>query len=365
MSVAAQSAFASLDVVQAGRGGLRLEQRAIFRGLRALLWSGGTLYASRGYELFCGSPAERKFEWELLARFRPAWWRRFSCSQRLAARLCRDGFHALAKLPSGDLVAAVPGGIVHKAPQEKDFIITHEIRRGTRPLHITATPAGHVFWGEYFDNRDREEVHIYASSDGGRTWDAAYTFPRGSIRHVHNIVYDEADGGLWILTGDEDHECKILHASTDFKNVELVLCGDQQARAVALVPTTEALYFASDTPSQANHIYCMERGGRVDAVAKIPSSAIQGCRVGDSIFFSTMAEPSDINSQHSVHLYGGGNGSGWRCLKQWRKDRWPMRFFQYGNAFLPTGPNETELLAVSTIAVDPGDFQTTFWQVMA
>ncbi len=365
MSVAAQSAFASLEVVQAGRRGLRLEQRATFRGFRALLWSGTSLYASRGYELFRGNPAEPDFEWELAGRFRPAWWRQFSSSQRLAARLCRDGFHALAKLASSDLVAAVPGAIVHKSPAENEFTVTHEIRRGTRPLHITATPEGRVFWGEYFDNREREEVHIYASSDGGRTWEIAYTFPRGSIRHVHNIVHDEFDGGLWILTGDEDDECKILHASADFRDVELVLCGDQQARAVALVPTTDAIYFASDTPLATNHIYCMERGGRVDAVAKIASSAIQGCRVGESIFFSTMAEPSQINSPDSIHLYGGGNGSGWRCLKQWRKDCWPMRFFQYGNAFLPTGSNQTELLAVSTIAVDPGDFQTTLWQVKA
>jgi len=69
-------------------------------------------------------------------------------------------------------------------------------------LHLCATPDGHVFWGEYFDNPDRKEVHIYGSDDNGATWQAAYTFPAGAVRHVHNIVYDQWADCLWVLTGD-------------------------------------------------------------------------------------------------------------------------------------------------------------------
>ncbi|HZU45013.1 MAG TPA: hypothetical protein VE994_20210, partial [Terriglobales bacterium] len=344
MSFAAQPAMAPV----AGAGNfsaepLRLCPVAAFRGMRALLWHGKTLYTCRGYELYRVEPAPRRFEWELVGRFRPAWWRRLSSSHQLGARLFRDGFHCLAKLASGDLVGAVPGAIVRCSRGHDEFTITHRVQRGTRPLHIASTPDGRVFWGEYFDNRRRDEVHIYASADCGRTWEIAYTFPRGAIRHIHNIVFDEHDGRLWILTGDEGDECKILRASPDFSDIEVVLCGDQQARAVALVPTSDAIYFASDTPLEANHVYRIDRhDGRTRSVAKIASSSIQGCRVGDSIFFSSMAEPSAINDTGSVRLYGS-NGSDWQCLKQWRKDRWPMRFFQYGNVFLPTGRNQTDL----------------------
>jgi hypothetical protein len=367
MSLAAQPAFGSRSELQTfSARTLQLAPAGAFPGLRALLWSGSTLYASRGYELFRAKPAQPKVSWESVARFQPSHWRSLTSSQRLTSRLCRDGFHSLAALPSGDLVGAVPGAIVHKGSASSEFAVTHRIRRGTRPLHITAAADGRVFWGEYFDNPHRDEVHIYSSIDRGQTWDVAYTFARGAIRHVHNIVLDEFDGGLWILTGDDGDECRILRASADFKRVEVVLSGDQQARAVALIPTPDAVYFATDTPLQANRIYRLDRGGgRTERVASISSSCIEGCRVGDSIFFTTMVEPSGVNPQNSVHLYGSADGTQWQRLKQWRKDRWSTRFFQYGNAFLPTGQNDTDLLAVSTIAVEPGDLETTLWEVIA
>ena len=106
-----------------------------------------------------------------------------------------------------------------------------------------------------------DEVHIYASTDHGSTWEVAYTFPRGAVRHVHNIVYDEWANCLWVLTGDNGSECRILRVSCDFKNVDVVLSGNQQARAVALVPTPDGLYFSSDTPLESNHVYRLEREG--------------------------------------------------------------------------------------------------------
>jgi hypothetical protein len=268
MSAAAQPAIAPIAAGTFCAQELRLSPVAAFRGMRALLWHGKALYTCRGYQVYRVEPAPRRFEWELVGKFHPAWWRRLSSSNPLSARLCRDGFHCLAQLASGDLVGAVPGAIVRKPRGGNEFTITHQVRRGTRPLHITATPDGRVFWGEYFDNRSREEVYIYASADSGRTWEVAYTFPRATIRHVHNIIFDEFDGGVWILTGDEGEECKIIRASRDFSDVEVVVSGDQQARAVALVPTAEAVYFASDTPFEKNHIYRMERGdGRAHPVA--------------------------------------------------------------------------------------------------
>ena len=118
--------------------------------------------------------------WQPVATFRPTWRRRLSVMNALTARLFRDGFHALAVLPSGGLVAAVPGAIVTLRPGETEFRPTHVITRGTRPLHITAVPGGAVYWGEYFDNPSRDEVHIYASTDAGATWTVAYTFPKGA-----------------------------------------------------------------------------------------------------------------------------------------------------------------------------------------
>ena len=42
-----------------------------------------------------------------------------------------------------------------------------------------------------------------------------------------------------------------------------------------------------------------------------------------------------------------------------------MRYFQYGNAFLPDGENSTHYLAATTIAVETDDLVTTLWEVEA
>ena len=288
-----------------------------------------------------------------------------SVKNGLSSRLFRDGFHALAVLPSGGMVAATPGAIVTLLPHERQFRPTHCITRGTRPLHITVVPGGTIYWGEYFDNAARDEVHVYGSSDGGETWSVAFTFPKREIRHIHNIVYDQWRDCLWVLTGDYGAECRILRASCDFSRVETVLQGKQQARAVAAVPTEDALYFSSDTPLESNFIYRLDRGGNLTQLAAISGSSIHGCRVGRRLFFSTMVEPSRVNRDRSVRIYGGSTDhpDQWQPLASWVKDVWPMSLFQYGNAILPDGDNATSYLAVTTVAVQSDEGVTSLYAV--
>jgi hypothetical protein len=338
---------------------------AAFSRLRVLAWRNDLLYACRGYTVLRAriEPSAGGVEWEQVGKHHPVWWRTLSSSFRLSSRLFRDGFHALAALSSGHLIGAVPGAIVTLPPEENEFRVAYRVLRGTRPLHIAVTPSDHAFWGEYFDNRQRDEVRVYGSTDRGSHWDVAYAFARGTIRHVHNIVYDEWENCFWMLTGDTGSECQIIQSSSDFKNVDVVLSGSQQVRAAALVPTADGLYFSTDTPFENNHIYRLDRSGNLAEVAVLNSSSTYGCRVGDAIFFSTMAEPSKVNSTRDVGLYGSPDGVRWQELRRWNKDRWPMGLFQYGNAFLPDGCNTTDLLAITTVAVEHADLETTIWRV--
>ena len=330
---------------------------------RVLAWSNDTLYVSQGYTVKQGSVRDPGIDWQFAGQFDPPAWRRMTSKARLTHRLVRGGFHALAALPSGHVIGAVPGAIVTRLPGASEFLQRHAITRGTRPLHITATPGGTVFWGEYFDNPIRDEVHIYASGDCGATWQIAHTFPKGGIRHVHNIVYDRWENCLWILTGDYGTECQILRASCDLTRIDTVMAGNQQARAVALVPTPEGLYFTSDTPLEANHVYRLDRDGALHELSALTSSSIYGCRVGEKVFFSTMIEPSVANPDRHVRLLGSRAGGSWRSLLAWKKDRWSMRFFQYGNAIVPDGENCTDYLAVTTVAVEHADLTTVIFRV--
>jgi hypothetical protein len=336
---------------------------ATFPRVRVLTWHDDSLYAARGYSLLRASVNADAIAWQPVARYNPRWWRNLTSASRLTFRLFRDGFHALAVLGSGHLIAAVPGAILSLAPGETEFRETHHVQRGTRPLHITCTPNDRVFWGEYFDNPSREEVYIYGSDDHGATWEVVYTFPRGAVRHVHNIVYDAWDNCLWILTGDHGAECRILRASIDFRSVTEVLSGHQQARAVALVPRSDGLYFSSDTPLEANHVYRLDRRGSLTELKPLSSSSIYGCQVRDRIFFSTMVEPSRMNLTSKLQLYGSAGGTSWHSLMQWRKDFWPMSLFQYGNVILPDGHNSTEFLALTTVAARHHDLETSIWRV--
>ncbi|MFZ3266483.1 MAG: hypothetical protein WA172_20945 [Terriglobales bacterium] len=367
-----------IPVALAAASAVTLRKVGTYPGIRVLAWDDDMLYACRGYQLIRMKARSNNSQhigqiaqWEPVARFDPVWWRRLTSRAVPISRLLRDGFHALvichdaAQDADGDqtLIGAVPGAIVTRTPTSGEFKVTHQIRRGTRPLHITAVPGGRIYWGEYFDNRERAEVHIYASSDRGHTWQVAYTFPAGSIRHVHNVVYDPWDNCLWILTGDEGEECKVLRTSCDLRSAEIVWSGNQQARAVAAIPTRDALYLSTDTPSEANHILRLDRRGNLSRLSDLPSSSIYGCRAGKAIFFSTMVEPSVVNASREVHLVGSADGANWQVLARWRKDKLPMRYFQYGNARLPDGNNTTNYLAATTIAVEPDDLVTTLWEV--
>lgn len=354
--MATQPVIAPTETLQ-----LVTEKVAMMRNLRALAWNGQTLYASRGYTLLATEP-ERSLSWRELGRFSPAAWRHITARNRLTFRLFRDGFHALAVHPCGNLIAAVPGTIVTLPAGEKKFQITHHITRGTRPLHIATVPDGRVYWGEYFDNPERDEVRIYVSHDAGMSWRVAYTFPPCSIRHVHNIVYDRWANCLWIFTGDYGRECRIICASLDFHTLEDILAGTQQARAVAAIVNENGVYFASDTPLEQNHIFYLDRRGNLKELCEISSSSIFACRNRTGMFFSTMIEPSDINRSRDAQLIGSGDGHTWSQTASWRKDHWPMKLFQYGNVFLPDGNNDTGLLAASTIAVEGADLVTTIWR---
>ena len=303
-------------VAVAASSALTLRRVAAWRGIRVLAWDGDILYGCRGYQIVRYAHERSPASWQERAvgngrALSSSLVEKSYVALRADYRLVRDGFHALvfSRRPTNDqtMVGAVPGALVTRIPGSDEFHVTHRIERGTRPLHITAVPSGNIYWGEYFDNRERDEVHIYVSTDRGRSWQIAYTFPAGSIRHVHNIVYDRWADCLWILTGDEGTECKVLRASCDMRSVEVVLAGNQQNRAVAAIPTQEGLYFSTDTPFEKNHIYRLDRAGKVEHVGDLASSSILvvgGCQVGEEVFFSTMIEPSAVNTSREVHLAG-------------------------------------------------------------
>jgi hypothetical protein len=72
----------------------------------------------------------------------------------------------------------------------------------------------------------------------------------------------------------------------------------------------------------------------------VGSSVFYGCRLGTHLFFSTAAEPSDVNSTRSVEVWYSETGDAWRRLRSFIPDAWPSRLFQYGQVLFPAGPGD-------------------------
>ena len=348
----------------AGQPKLQLTPLGRFPGKRVLTWHGKALYASHGYQLLRWEPEHSLSAWTPVARFQPSLARRLSAKTRLGYRLHRDGFHALAILLDDTLVAVLPGAIAVARPGSPEFEVTWHVQRGTRPLALATTPQGNVYWGEYFDNRERAAVHVYGSRDGGHTWDVVYTFPADSIRHVHSITYDAHADCLWVLTGDLGDECRILRVAPDWSSVDVVLFGNQQTRAVTLVPLSDALYFATDTPLEQNYVYRLRRDGHLERLILLAGSSFWSCQVNQALFFSTVVEPSPVNRDSRATLYGSADGANWATLVRWQRDAWPSRLFQYANIILPSGDNDTDILAATGLAVCGEDQVTHLWRVV-
>jgi hypothetical protein len=75
-----------------------------------------------------------------------------------------------------------------------------------------------------------------------------------------------------------------------------------------------------------------------------------------------MIEPSAVNLDRAVSVYGSVGGNSWTRLQSWKKDQWPEKLFQYGNAFLPAGSNATDVLVTTCIGVRGHDLEASMWR---
>ena len=254
----------------------RLLRPMFGRRWRVLRADAEVVHASADLDLYRSTDAGATFHF--VARAGETWRDRALARTPLVSRLLRCGFHGLTPLPNGDMVAVVRGAILHRAAGADRFEVAHRIERGSRPLNVGLAPSGRLFFGEYFGNPDRAEVHVYGSDDG-RSWEVAHTFPAGSIRHVHGVHADPYRGGVWVLTGDDDQESGLYWSDDDLATLEPVVSGTQRARAVAVLPRPEAGIVPTDTPGfeLIRNVSVMGHEGR--GWASHGEVSYQSCRV--------------------------------------------------------------------------------------
>ncbi len=314
-------------------------QPEVLGRFRVLHTAGRTVLASRGLDLFVSHDSACSFTH--LAR---AWARqgqRALALTPLLSRLMRNGIHAALPLPDGGHVAIVRGAVMHRERDSDQFTVAHRVVRGTRPLSVCFVDGGNLYFGEYFNNAARDEVHIYSSVDG-RRWDVAFTFPRGAVRHVHGVVYDRYRRGLWVLTGDDGNEAAIWWTSDGFRTLEPVIRGCQAARAVSALPAPQGLLVPSDTPSEPNFVRRLDpHTGEMERLAYVPGSVFSVGRTRSLYLVSTALERSSVNVDSRVALYASADGETWAPVARFERDLELLNdkrgYLQYPMVLLPDG----------------------------
>lgn len=279
---------------------------------------------------------------------------------RLGRRLGRVGFHHLVRVGPEEAVVVAHRHVFHLAEDSRELIRVAPVS-GSRPLTLCAG-AGLVCYGEYRGNPERAPVHVWAAkAHDVSLWEPVWRFDH--VRHVHGVFFDAYTSAFWVTTGDRDHESALWTTTDRFQTLDCVVGGSQCYRAVQLLFTERYVYFGSDAPDQINQIYRLERRtGRVEPLTKVSGPVFYGCTVGDHLFFSTVVEPSDVNTGGVAEIWGSRDGENWRMVRRFRKDAWSMKYFQYGQVLFPSGPGDAEHLWCTPMATEK-DQQTLKYHV--
>jgi len=253
----------------------------------------------------------------------------------LLRRLFRAEITNLYSLSDGSQLCIAKKGIFRKSKGKNIFERCFKIYRGSRPLNICIDENENLFFGEYFQNKNREDVHIYFSSDKGISWGKIFTFSSGKIRHIHAGQHDPFTNLIWVITGDDEGECIIGYTSDRFKTFNIKFKGNQEFRTCRLFFYKDFIAFATDSPFIENQIKIFNRDNfKIVNINKIQGSVIKGGQYNNISFFSTAVEKSSVNVCKESHLWITKDGLNWSDVFKDKKDSLPF-IFQFGTFEFP------------------------------
>lgn len=251
----------------------------------------------------------------------------------LVERVSRGGVHHVIKLKER-IIIFFDNRILTLDGDE--LVSMYHIKTCKRPLNICVHPKYRdIYWGDYIASSERVPINIYCSKDDGLSWDIVFTFPDNTIRHIHNIIFDEIRCEYLILTGDEDNESGIW-ATKDFNKVEPILIGQQQYRATSLIVKNDYYVLPTDTEIEQNYIQKFDINNKsIQPILDVPSSSIDAKEISGYSFVSLMVEPSKVNITKSVNLYVSDDDTIWSKIFSVKKDILSGKYFQYASIQIP------------------------------
>lgn len=266
----------------------------------------------------------------------------------------------------------------------RKWVYKLKLPRGTRPLNITEISGlkgfeDGLYFGEYFSNPSKEEVHIYKLKEN--SLECVYTFPVGELNHLHHLIVDVESNCVWILAGDFGNSAAIYRAKEGFRNVEKICFGAQKYRSCVAFPTSKGLVYATDSQYEQNKICLLQKGNDnwfVKDLYDINGPCIYGTQIENKFIFSTSVEaindgnvfqkyfrnkrgPGIIDDESTIVT--GNLNEGFSTVYRNKKDFLPFMLFQFGNILFPSGKNETGHLIFTNIGSKELDFSTVIKKI--
>lgn len=308
----------------------------------------GCLYATQGRVIRKRGPMGN---WERLASFPPAYPRDLFGFSRPSARAMRAD-KANLYLNHNGMLLAIRAGVVYALENSGSLKRLFDIQ-GDSVLHggLCEDPQGWTYFGEYFMNPERLDVHIYRLDPGLRTWEVAHTFRAGQVRHVHGVYRDPFDHqAIWVTCGDDTGECYLFRTRDRFRTIEQIGEGTQQWRAVRLFFTETSVCWITDSQLEQN-VSCrwdrrtgqLEVGQTFDAPAWYGSTTLEGLHLA----FTTV-EPGPAVRRRTAGIFASRDAFHWEEIHHFAKDAWrPMKLFKYGVISCPSGLMSQECFFIS------------------
>lgn len=287
---------------------------------RLLAVQNNTIYYSVGLDIFKYEYCARRQT--QFASVRPCRLDRLIQYPTLLRALRRD-CHSATIAQSGALWVCC-GNNIYRIDSGKDSTpkVTAKLDRG-HPLRLLAE-GDQLIFGEYRSNPERSAVRILSVED--EVVETKYIFRPGTIRHIHAIYKDPIEERFLVLTGDNDSESGLLSMSRDFRDCRWVVRGTQQARAMGVIALRDNFVLPMDTPLEANWIQLVDRNsGTIEQLRQVASSVFSVERCRGICLAGTGLEPSTVNEQSVLELYGSSDGVAWRKLLRLRRGHWFVR----------------------------------------
>jgi hypothetical protein len=261
-----------------------------------------------------------------------------------------------------------------------------DIKRGRRILNIVSIEniencQDGIYFGEYFGNPQKNEVSIIKLENNCKTQKIMYTFPKGKINHIHNLVPDHDNNCVWILTGDFENAAGIWMAKNGFNDVKPILVGKQNYRACVAFPFKKGLLYATDSPFERNSLNYLYQDGNTwetKRIHELNGPVIYGSSdLNDNFYLSTSVESNGNTKSKFEMLTSRKLGDGLKddfsylyfCDKECneikivhkqKKDRLPFIPFRFGALVFPSGKINPNYIPIYNVATKKDDMRTKF-----